>query len=140
MSRPRAPEARHALTACLATLLFLFFFFRPQIDAASAALVFGMWAAAMARDLHLTFAHESLIPGYEKSIVLSFGYRRFPRAGAALLAVAAESACVVLAPVCILFEADMGASAAIAYVFAVLHACAIRSNEEFVGGVLGRHT
>ena len=128
------------MTACLATLLFLFFFFRPQIDAASAVLVFGIWAATMARDLHLTFAHESLIPGHERSIVLSFGYGRLPRAGAVLLAVAAESACIVLAPVCILFEADAGASAAVAYAFAVLHACAIRSNEEFVGGVRGCHT
>ena len=94
----------------------------------------------MARDLYLTFAHESLIPGHEKSVVLSFGYRRFPRAGAVLLAVAAESACIALAPVCILFEADMGASAVIAYVFAVLHACAIRSNEEFVSDTRGRYT
>ncbi len=86
----------------------------------------------MILDLQVTFARKSYIPKHESSIVLSFAYRKFPPAVAALLTAGIESACVLFLPVVFFFGTDIGGSTIIAYFFALLHAVAVPANEKFV--------
>ncbi len=123
---------QRVLVVASAGILFLYFFLRPDVDYITSALIFGMWTASMMLDLQITFANESYIPRYERSLVLSFVYGKFSRNLAMLFVVMIESFCVMLMPAIIVLDIDVGASIAIAYFFALLHIVATNSNETFV--------
>ena len=121
-----------AVVAAAAGLLFFYLFLRPGADAVSLAMILAIWAASMAYDLRLTLAHASLIPRYERSLLLAFLHSRIPGSRAVALAVSAEAACVALLPAAFLLEMDPGSSMATAYLFAMLHMAAVSQNERFL--------
>ena len=114
-----------------AAILFLYLFQRPEADTATSCIIFGIWASSMLADLKITFASRSLIPRYERSVVLSFAYGRLRPRHAALTAVAVESACVAFLPAAATLEPDAASSCAVAYFFSMLHAAAIDWNGRF---------
>ena len=127
----RAPDRAGIISS--ASVLFLYFFARPDIHWASVLVVTWMWASAMYLDLRITFANSSRIPGHEQSIMLSAVYGRFPARTSWIITMAIEAVCVAALPVIIMHGFDPGASMAVAYLFATLHGFAILSNERFLG-------
>ena len=105
------------------------------MDAVTLSLIFGIWCVSMMLDLQITFANESHMARYERSIILSFAYGRFSRGFAVFLTILIESSCVVFFPLIIILEMDAGISAAIAYFFTLLHVVASYSNEKFVRNI-----
>ena len=92
-----------------------------------------LWFSSMALDLHFTLRCGEHIRSCERSALLRALHARFPGAGAAALAGAAESAAVALLPAALLQDFDAGASAAVAFLFACLHAEAVLANDRFLG-------
>lgn len=112
-------------------ILFLYFFIRPAVDGYSAVIILGVWMTSMSLDLYTTFVHEPYMSRYESSFLLVFLYGRLPNPFVVLLVFVTEFACVVMFPAIITFQVSLGVSVAVAYVFCLLHACAIWSNENF---------
>lgn len=120
-----------ALPAVPAAVVFLYFFFRPGTDVAACAALLALWFFSMVADLRSTLARGRFIAAREKSVLLRHLYARFPGRRAAAMCGAAESASVVLLPAVVLLELDMGASSAVAFLFACLHAQAVLANDAF---------
>lgn len=120
-----------ALPAVPAAVLFFYLFFRPGADPVACAAVLALWLASMAADLRSTLARGRLIARHERSALLRRLYARLPGRRAAVLCGAAESASVALLPAAVLLEADLGASSAVAFLFACLHAQAVLDNDGF---------
>lgn len=91
----------------------------------------------MAADLRSTLSRGHLVEKYERSAVLRFFHSRFPGVRAAVLCAAVESAAVAALPVAFFYETDAGASSAVAFLFACLHAQAALSNDGFEPGGAG---
>jgi len=131
-----APDrVQKAAVASSAAVLFLYFFWGGPpagADGVSVALILALWAASMALDLHITMANGHHIRRHESSVLVRLVYGRLSDPAAAAVIIAAESACVVLLPAATTFRLDPDGSMAVAYLFCLLHACAILSNERFV--------
>lgn len=120
-----------AALAAPAAPVFLYFFFRPEADAAACAVALSLWFLSMILDLCTTLRRARRIPGQERSALLRRLYARFPGWRAAALAGAAESASVALLPAALLWSFDPGASSAVSFLFACLHAEAVLANDRF---------
>ena len=116
--------------ACVA----LYFFFRPEAGPAACATAAALWLSSAVLDLHNTMRRRRHIPGRERSALLRRLYARFPDRRAAVLAGAAEAASVILLPAAFLGGPDPGASAAVCFLFACLHAEAVLANDRLAPG------
>ena len=115
--------------------LFFYLFFRVDVTLITCVLILGVWGVAATIDLAGTLIHQKYIQTHEKSIMLSCIYDKLQRAPMSMIGVisfTAELAFVLFVPCIIFFEWDVGASIAIAYLFAVLHVIAIHNNEKFL--------
>ena len=105
---------------------------RTETDPATTLVILGLWISSMSADLHITLSNGHLVQSHEQSVLLRYLHPRMPGGAAACLAVLAEASAVALFPVAFLSRFDMGASAAVAFLFAALHGTAILHNDSFV--------
>ena len=119
------------LPAVPTAVVFFYFFFRPGTDVVACVTLLLLWFFSMMADLRSTLAHGRFIAAHEKSILLRYLHVRFPNWRAAAICGSAESASVMLLPVLALWEFDLGASSAVAFLFACLHAQAVLANDVF---------
>jgi len=101
------------------------------VDFVSIAIITVLWIVSMVSDLHLTTAHKEYIHRHEHSMLLRWAYSKSPR-HAIPMTICAESSCVILLPVMISMQPSASGSVAVAFLFCLLHSCAILSNEKFV--------